>query len=476
MYLIIKTNQILLLISIIILLVACLKHPSLYKGPGPEELREPLYIYPFSKENQGVIAEINIQTNGNIDLNQVKISIPPLKYNKSWLLVLTQDDCKHAAYSHTWAAMNGRPLTKKFFYDVRHYLNNDFPPDFYYLGKTLGSTDGAGNEVRFTFTTTLAPEWNFMNARTDIAAGYTQNSYRFYMKSGLIWENVIDMVNYGTGISFHDVNTAAVNNTDSIVLHYKYSQDSILKYLGGRGCKMLAEPNGNKYYVAAARNYTPIQVITAQAQTVKLFPFQIKNDLKGQLVNRMFSSIADTKKFIESQLRLKKEEREAVCVGVHGTDTEWIQFFLWLNDQYGKDGDDSIWFTSLEEYYEYNYYRIHGTIEKTIVDEHILKLKISLPAGEYFYYPAVTLNLEGLSKSDILSVSMSNEIKGLSLGEYDQGTMINIDCRKWLLEHATHFVEQYEQNPTEINRRDAQYFTVILKDSPQKENLLKRIK
>lgn len=62
-----------------------------------------------------------------------------------------------------------------------------------------------------------------------------------------------------------------------------------------------------------------------------------------------------SKKFIESQLQLEQEEREAVCVGIHGMGTDWIEFFLWLNDNYGKDGEDSMWFTSLEEYYEYNY-------------------------------------------------------------------------------------------------------------------------
>lgn len=463
------------LVCIVLLLCSCLKHAGLYKGPDPGVLKEPLYIYPFSRETNGVIAEITIQTRENVDLEQLKVEIPPLKYNKSWLFTLTQDDCKHAAYCYTWAAINGRPLTEKYYYDVRHYLYNDLPPDVYYLGKTLGSTDGAGNEVRFNFTTTLAPEWNFMNAECGVSFGGATNNYRFYMKSGLIWDDVVDMVNYGTGIAFHDVNTTNVENIDSIVLHYTCSQDSILKYLAGRGCKMLAEPNGNKTYVMAAQRYTPIQLMTAQAQTVKLFPFKVENDLQGQLINRMFSDIDYTKKFIESQLQLKQEEREAVCVGVHGTGTDWIEFFLWLNDNYGKDGEDSMWFTSLEEYYEYNYYRIHGRIEKEILNKNSFKLKIDLPAGEYFYYPSVTLNIEGLAKTDILSVSVDDAVKGLSWGEYGKGTMVNINCSKWLLEHATHFVEQYEKNPTDITRRDAHYFVAMLKESPQKEALLKRI-
>ena len=53
--------------------------------------------------------------------------------------------------------------------------------------------------------------------------------------------------------------------------------------------------------------------------------------------------------------------------------------------------------------------------------------------------------------------------------------MINIDCRKYLLEHATHYVEQYERNKTKSNKDDALYFTNMLKNSNQKTDLLNRI-
>lgn len=159
-----KKFQIFVLIIVVFLFSSCLKHRNLYQEKR-EVIEEPLYTYPFSSENQGVTVEMVIQTKAGINMEQVKVEIPPLKYNKSWLFILSQDDCKQAAYCCTWAALNGRPLSKKYYYDVRQYLNDDLPPDVYTLGKTLGSTDGAGNEVRFNFTTTLAPEWDFMMPR-----------------------------------------------------------------------------------------------------------------------------------------------------------------------------------------------------------------------------------------------------------------------------------------------------------------------
>ena len=55
--------------------------------------------------------------------------------------------------------------------------------------------------------------------------------------------------------------------------------------------------------------------------------------------------------------------------------------------------------------------------------------------------------------------------------------MLNIDCRKFLLQHATHFVEQYEEDKTnESNKTDAIYFVNMLKESEQKYQLLERVK
>lgn len=470
-----KYCWILLGIILFLLPASCLKHPGLYKEGGGKEEKTPLYLYPFNKENTNIVTEITIQTGQEIAENNIKVSIPPLKYNKSLLFLLTQDDCKHAAYSCTWAAIQGRPLSKGYYYDVRHYLAGDLPPDAYFLKKTLGGTDGTGNEVRFAITTTLAPEWDYMNAEVSVRPGYKDNYYRFYMKSGLIWDNVVDMLNYGTGIAFHDMNTQAVNNLDSIVTHYKMAQDSVLTHLSGRGCKMLAEPNGNKTYVNAAREYAPIQVMTAQAQTIKLYPFKVKDDLQGTLLHRSFLEIDAIKNFINTQLLKKKEDREAINIGVHGTGYDWADFLLWLNDLYGQDGEDLLWFPSLEEYYEYNYYRIHANIEKR-VEGKTIHLKISLPVQEYFYYPSLTINLNGVSKSAVESLTTDEYVTGLSYGDFEEGMMINLDCRKYLLQHATHFVEQYEKDRTEINRRDAQYFVHLLKDSSSKNALLERIK
>lgn len=467
--------KIIFLVVVLISMSYCVKFPK--RVPVIKDEIEKAYIYPFNNEVKNATAEISITTDGSIDLNDLIVEIPYLKYNKSWLFLLTQDDCRQDAFSSTWAAINGKPLSPKYFYDIDHLRGSDLPPDTFTLPKTLGSTDGAGNEVRFSFTTALWPELELMSAKTIVKTNYKGDYYRFFMKSGLIWKNVREMLNYGVGIAFHDVKIAdeTVNNTDSILKHYILSQKIIKDSLNGRGCKALAEPNGNKSYVEAAKRYNPIQTMTAQSGAEILYPYKVNNDLNKILLNRGFYSEIQIKDAINAQLLLNKEDREAIHLGVHGTGTLWAETLLWLNDTYGKDGNDSVWAPNLEEYYEYNYYRSNGSISKQ-VSGNTLIITVNLPSGEYFYYPSVTVNVKGLNKSNITLLTTNSQVTGMSYGNYDKGVMVNLDCRKFLVERATFFVEKYEKNKTNTNLADARYFVNPLKESTIKTGLLNRIK
>ncbi|MEY8629560.1 hypothetical protein [Bacteroides nordii] len=473
-----KQNVIYLMLSAISLFASsCVKEIDLSRGNLIED--KPVYLYPFQNEGENVKTEILIKTRTPLSDRNLHATIPYLKYNKSWLFMLTQDDCKQVAFSCTWAAINGKPLTNKYFYNSGHLLWGDLPPDIWYLGKTLGSTDGAGNEVRFAPTTTLAPDQTWMNEKSEILLHYQKNFSRFGVKKGLVWNNVREMLNYGWGIAFHNLVVDNEKNINALIKQYPNAQDSILKHLNGRGCKTLAEPDGNKAYVTAALEYPPIQTMVAQAGTVKLYPFKVTDDLHNVLIERWFNDSPNYfKPLIEEQLQKPKEERMAIYIGVHGTDSGWVNFLLWLNDNYGKDGDDSMWFPSQEEYYEYNYYRTHGAAPQIeVIDETTLKLTVDLPSGQYFYYPSVTVNLTGLKKQDIVSIETDNAVSGLSYADFEDKLMLNIDCRKYLTEHATHFVEQYENDKSNAsNKADALYFVNMLKDSQKKTELLNRIK
>ena len=104
------------------LLSSCLKK-DLYQGSKREDGKEvsppdngenaTRYVYPFAEEKTGSGADLIIEFQPGQEISQTPtISIPPLKYNKSLLFMLTQDDCKQSAFSMTWAAINGKPIDR----------------------------------------------------------------------------------------------------------------------------------------------------------------------------------------------------------------------------------------------------------------------------------------------------------------------------------------------------------------------------
>lgn len=452
------------------------------KGPTVDTVADvPRYLYPFAQEPAGVEAEITITLESDATaLGDLALSVPPLKYNKSLLFMLTQDDCKQSAFSMTWAAINGKPIDvsdpkRKYYYDIENLEAADFPPNAYALGKTLGSTDGFGNEVRFHFTTTLAPEWSFMNDKSSVNPGFTENYYRFFMKGGLRWNNVRELLNFGNGIAFHDLKTTEVNQVDSLLAHFAVAQQITQKALGGRSVKLLAEPNGNKTYLQAARLFTDIQSMTAQSGAQKLFPHQVSTDLNQVTLSRVFvNNSAEVKSLVNAEFAKDKVQREAIHIGVHETDKEWAQVLLWLNDTYGKDGQDVLWCPSQEEYYEYNYNRKHSQLTFTPAGKEV-KIRVKFPSQKNFYFPALTLNIAGLKIGQIKSVTSNDAVSGLSYGAYGEGVTLHMDCRKFLYEHALHYVKRYQSNKTASNLADAKYHVNALKNSDRKTSLLKEL-
>ncbi|MDD3333587.1 MAG: hypothetical protein PHT65_10640, partial [Proteiniphilum sp.] len=98
-----------------------------------------------------------------------------------------------------------------------------------------------------------------------------------------------------------------------------------------------------------------------------------------------------------------------------------------------------------------------------------------LPSEQYFYYPSVTVNLSGIKYDQVKEVISNDAVTGLSYAPYEGGVMLNIDCRRYLYEHAAHFVDKYLKSSTLSNRNDAIYFVEKLKESSRKDELRQKI-
>ena len=75
--------------------------PKKKKNGKHSKYKTEIFNYPYGDEATDFKAEIIIDTKNDIDINSIKLSITYLKYNKSWLLLLSQDDCMQSAFCRT---------------------------------------------------------------------------------------------------------------------------------------------------------------------------------------------------------------------------------------------------------------------------------------------------------------------------------------------------------------------------------------
>lgn len=441
-----------------------------------------IYYYPFVSEVSNPHISLLLETDGSKEITIDDIEIPFLKYNKELLLMLTQDDCRQDSYCCTWAKFNGYPVSDpngKYFYTSDQLRAGDIHSSTLKPTSPLSITDGTGRDIRFTFSTTLLSEAKSMKFYGDIKNNSTVNDYRFYMHETLNWHDVVDMLNYGNGIAFHDVLASNVNDETDVLNHIRLSQDSTMKYLKGRGVKFLAEPNGNKVYLSASAQYPQIKTTTAQSGNIlTLFPYRLTSDLQNATIKRIFyDNTEQIKSHILEQVALQKADRLAISLGIHGIDNSYLDFFSWLEQNFGKSGNDILWMPSQEEYYEYIYYKFNSHISIKKINQSQYQINIDLPTQDYFYFPSITLNIKGLKRSMVTSISTNKVATGFSYADYQHGLMMNIDCRKSLDSHATHYVDEYLKDKNNVSKRnDAYYFVNFLKESQKKTELLNKLK
>ena len=114
---------IVLFLIIGLVMSGCIRKLNLYQGDKDEDenkdngkrrdvICETEFIYPFGNETADKEIEITIHLKADRQVGYLYTEIPTLKYNKDWLFLMTQDDCMHSAFSYTWAAIHGKPLSK----------------------------------------------------------------------------------------------------------------------------------------------------------------------------------------------------------------------------------------------------------------------------------------------------------------------------------------------------------------------------
>ncbi|MCI1646989.1 MAG: hypothetical protein LKI39_10770 [Bacteroides sp.] len=446
---------------------SCLKTTDLYKGDKPddgnEETKLPDLSVPTTFDWNEVY--VTIPLSGGVNVNDVQVSFPQLKYNKKFVYSYTFDDDVAQAYGKAFCTINKKWVDDNKFFHVGQTKTTGSTPT-----KTLGYTDGCGNERRFAFGVSIWPDNS--NSSIDNFMEPTNHAVDQYYPY-LVWKDVVPLVDFGCDLYLHDVDSTFFNikEVSGILSGLKICNQKT-KDMIGRKMKILARPNGNDNYVTAAREYEDVVFILDG-------PDPITPSLAADNINLKNKCIA--RRFIEPTPKYD-ELIPAIDVAAANSTYDWLndfshapekfQFILDLftaiNDKYGKDGTDIVWFATADEVYEYNYLKRNCVITKS-VSGNTLTLKIACPStdlsNEFIYHRDFSVLLKGVTIQSDAKLSSGKNVYGLSCAKQRDGSwLVNVDCNKSLLDRAERYTNTYEAKKTSSAKEDALYFINQLKE------------
>ena len=423
--------------------------------------------------------EIDITCASAVDASAVSVEFPALKFDKDTLVSYTTDDANTSSFSRVWAGINGRPVSNKF-YHANQLEAGDIPASIVdvTLEKTLGYTDGCGNERRFAHGVAIWPYCignagvTMMDSVSDVNPT-ANNTYRF-MNPYLQWIDVAVMLKYGASMYYHNIGTEIFGDdkvVSNVVAGLKADCERAIDRVG-RGIKVLARPDGNNTFVEAASLSDQILLTVGEnSPAVDIFPFSIDTLFKKVALRFLPNTEGGTtteqesvKSQFATEMAKSREQRKWFHFACHTATLDWVNLLVWFNDNYGKDGNDSIWFATLDEIYEYYHARANSVIRKS-VNGNTLHLTVYLPKGQYFYYPDFTLLLSGGNITGATAVDGSGNVTGLSKVVKNGKLMVNVIANPEHVELAEEFTSKYETGGQSIHKTDALYFVGLLKES-----------
>lgn len=399
----------------------------------------------------------------DIDESLLSVRFPTLKYDKSFAYSYTFDDDVVQAYGKAFLTINGKWVDDEKFYHVGQARTTGHVPD-----KTLGYTDGCGNERRFAFGVAIWP--NSGNATIDNFMDPTgKNPDKYYPY--LVWGDLTPLLDFGNDIYLHNMDERRYDKTDplSIALGFREDQSVILENKA-RKSMVLARPDGNNKYITAGRISEDILFMLAENTvddgSIPLgISFDTDIDLYKQVQFRRYTEP------IANVASLMTDITTAANAGTYRwlhdfshapADFQYIlDLFTDINDTYGKDGDDSIWFASVNEIYEYWYIRTYGKIRSVVLNG-ALEVSVYVPRLKYGYHDDFSLLVDGLPSAD--SIVPGDGVIGISHASKSARLLVNVSLDRDLLGLAERYTSIYETSPDESGKSDALYFVCRLRE------------
>nr|WP_315393946.1 hypothetical protein [uncultured Sphingobacterium sp.] len=414
----------------------------------------------------GNVVEFSLELPDGVNADDVTLTFPKLKFNKKFAFSYISDD-SCSIYQFIFSGINKRYVatTMNYFY----HLNQPISPDFT-VGFTpeypLEFTDGTGNKRRFTTSVAVWPDKLVDKGAVNNNVGrnwpwMSSKEYQYYK-------------DFGYSILYHDLNNydASSVTQENFNQWFSDTKAQFLEYIG-ESPKILAEPNGDHRYLTLSQTIDDLMMNTAQSGhplIKKAFPY--KNDFtldKTQIaVERYFSGATDYAEKVYNFLKGYNDTSDLNTVqwliGSGHRSSLWeYDLFKKINDDFGAIGNDKIWFTTVDEFFEYWFLTKNSTVLKS-VEGNTIKFKIYAPSMPRFWFNEVSCLISGIASTSGLNLSSNTD--GLSYGINDNKLLVNLNYNDNLISKAEKFTSAFEKTPnSDYVYDDAMYIVSQLKPS-----------
>lgn len=388
------------------------------------------------------------------DASSIGLSFPALKYDKQFAYSLIVDDCRVDS-NKLFFQINQKWVDSEKYQHFGQAHTTGYTPE-----KTLNYSDGFGVEKRFTYGVAIFP-----TGHNDYIPDYMGRENPLPNYPYLTWPQLLHVLKFGNEMHFHDVFDVDTGTVEGILSGITSAQDKTLEKTG-TGIKVMVRPNGNDDYIEASKRHDDIMFMTTEGSNHTVSDLNAStNLLKGIIYRRNCDGITSDN-FMSRITDNASVPNKWMCDFTHSPSSGMLEGLVFLNDTYGKDGNDTVWFATIDEIYEYWFIRQNAKFRKEISGSNV-KFTLFIPRLKYGRHTDFTVQLtDAVYTSGSISLQTDN-VYGLSYGVKSGKFLINFNLNAKLPDYAEEFVSRYEATLNDDDKTDAAYFVQQLRTDLQ---------
>ena len=402
----------------------------------------------------------------------------PVKYNKTFPLVITSDDMGKTELTNNWAALNGYPV-------INDHVDLGIQPGGtkflqapYKKYYTQGESQDVADHAPMTYTDNVGKTQRYRMTCAVMPYDINSNNY-----AKINANDAKLMLRTGFSFAQHDVDDASsVQNISTAMT----ANSTIWATQVGIGLKVMVEPNGNHNYLAAGKQNSgvcwnifqnPNSEYPGNSKTITDWTHS-RTDWSASGIGTMPSTFSNkptggfTRTFFQGNESAWKSAVDAangeniIIGGTHGIGDE-------IKDHLRTSSNikDNAWVGSADEVWEYYHIYNNLKIENVNFEGGNLTFDVQVPTYQKNQYRELTLNIPGLTGTGAPTFSTASGKTVPVTGGYNTsggsgvGYTMNIGLESSITTHINELMAIYRDDQTnEYVKRDLEYLISQLWD------------